>query len=337
MACLASIFLLSACGGGGNDDTTPPAGDGFTVAGTVNGLGGGKRVVLQNNGTGDLEITTEGPFSFPDRVPSGSAYAVTVKTQPVGQSCTIEKGTGVATANIDEVLARCTNLPAAAFSVGGRVSGLAANTTLVLQNNNGDDLTVTANGGFTFAAPLLSGASYAISVKSQPVAQICTVRQGSGTMSAANVSTVEISCAANTDVSLPEGDWQMDLCVAIRANTWGRALWRIAKQGSMTTAVNQGMVVYNNATCTGTGAPEVSGSSSLGTMVFNRSAATATLTAFWGTWNLPNGSSSPTIWARKGAHLCILGDATPSVLTTPQLVESSANLSIAGKNCYTKL
>lgn len=337
VACLASIFLLTACGGGGDDDPTPPPGDGYTVAGNVNGLGGGKRLVLQNNGTEDLEISSNGAFNFRDRVPYGSQYAVTIKAQPLGQTCAIDKGTGAMTGNVSDVVARCTDLPAASFTVGGTVAGLAANTTLVLQNNSGDDLAVSANGGFTFAAPLASGADFAVTIKTQPNGQTCSVNNGAGTMAAANVASVGITCTSNADVSLPEGDWQMDFCVAFQANTWGRSLWRITKQGPMNVAVSQGMVVYNNAQCSGTGNSQVVGVSSLGTMVFNRTAATATLTAFWGTWNPPAGSSRPTIWARKGAHLCILGDTVPSILTTPQLVESAANFSIAGKNCYTKL
>ena len=39
----------------------------------------------------------------------------------------------------------------------------------------------------------------------------------------------------------------------------------------------------------------------------------------------------------EGAYLCALGDASPSILPTPDSVESAANLSIAGKSCYTKL
>ena len=76
---------------------------------------------------------------------------------------------------------------------------------------------------------------------------------------------------------------------------------------------------------------------SLGTVVFDRSGANAALTAFWGLWNQPTGLASRTVWARKGTYLCALGDASPSILPTPDSVESAANLSIAGKSCYTKL
>src|SRR6202021_2284305 len=47
----------------------------------------------------------------------------------------------------------------ATFTVGGTVAGLTSGT-LVLADNGGDDLTVSANGSFTFATPLATGAAY---------------------------------------------------------------------------------------------------------------------------------------------------------------------------------
>ncbi|MDH5721507.1 MAG: hypothetical protein OEZ13_12950, partial [Spirochaetia bacterium] len=45
------------------------------------------------------------------------------------------------------------------YSIGGSVTGVSAGT-LVLQNNAGDNLTITADGNFTFAAQLTSGSAY---------------------------------------------------------------------------------------------------------------------------------------------------------------------------------
>ena len=44
---------------------------------------------------------------------------------------------------------------AASFTVGGTVSGLSG--TVVLQDNGGDNLSVSANGSFTFATALPTG------------------------------------------------------------------------------------------------------------------------------------------------------------------------------------
>ena len=67
------------------------------------------------------------------------------------------------------------------YSVGGTVSGLSG--TVVLQDNGGDDLSVDADGPFTFATPVANGAAYAVTVKTNPSGQGCTVSNGSGTVS----------------------------------------------------------------------------------------------------------------------------------------------------------
>ena len=77
--------------------------------------------------------------------------------------------------------------------MGGTVSGLSG--TVVLQDNGGDDLSVTANGPFTFATALASGAAYSVTVKTNPSGQTCAVSGGSGTVASANVTSVAVSCA----------------------------------------------------------------------------------------------------------------------------------------------
>jgi hypothetical protein len=77
------------------------------------------------------------------------------------------------------------------YTIGGTVSGLTG--TLVLQNNGGDNLSLTTNGSFTFSKALSSGAAYAAAVLTQPSGEICTVSSGSGTASA-KVTTVSVQC-----------------------------------------------------------------------------------------------------------------------------------------------
>lgn len=80
-------------------------------------------------------------------------------------------------------------------SVGGSVSGLTG--TLILQNNGGDDLGIAADGTFTFAKEIASGGAYAVSVLQQPAGQTCAVANGSGTMGAADVANVSVTCVTN--------------------------------------------------------------------------------------------------------------------------------------------
>jgi uncharacterized repeat protein (TIGR03803 family) len=82
----------------------------------------------------------------------------------------------------------------ASYTVGGTVSGLASGESLTLQNNGGFDLVVTANGSFTFMAAQPTGASYAVTVLTQPSGQTCTVANGSGTVADSNITNVAVTC-----------------------------------------------------------------------------------------------------------------------------------------------
>jgi hypothetical protein len=171
----------------------------FTVGGTVSGLVG-SGLVLQDNGTSNLSVSGNGAFTFTTRVASGAAYAVTVLTNPTvpSQTCVVGNGAGsIGSANVTNVTVTCTS---SSFTVGGTVAGLATGASLVLQNNGGDNRTVSANGGFTFATSVASGGSYVVTVLTQPTSpsQTCTVTSGSGTVGGGNVTTVAIACSTNS-------------------------------------------------------------------------------------------------------------------------------------------
>ena len=91
------------------------------------------------------------------------------------------------------------------YSVGGTVSGLSG--TVVLQDNGGDTLSVSGNGSFTFATQLAQGAGYNVTVASYPTGQTCSVADGSGTMGAAEVTNVLVTCAAGTPASSASDDF----------------------------------------------------------------------------------------------------------------------------------
>lgn len=162
------------------------------IGGTISGLVGS--VVLQNNAGETLTATSDGAFEFATAIASGGAYAVTVATQPAGQTCTVGQGSGtVGTNPVNGIAVVCA---ANAYTVAGAVTGLAG--TVVLQNNGGDPLTLSADGAFTFTVPVAQGAAYDVTVLTQPATQTCTVSNGSATMGAANVTNVAVACAANT-------------------------------------------------------------------------------------------------------------------------------------------
>ena len=90
-------------------------------------------------------------------------------------------------------------LPPATYSVSGVVSGLSG-TGLVLRNNDGDDLAIASSGTFTFDSKLASNATYSVTVKTHPTSltQTCAVSNGTGTVAAANVTSMLVSCVTRT-------------------------------------------------------------------------------------------------------------------------------------------
>jgi unsaturated chondroitin disaccharide hydrolase len=110
------------------------------------------------------------------------------------------------------------------YTVGGTVAGLAG-TGLVLQNNGGNNLPVSANGGFTFGTPVASGGAYAVTVLTQPTspAQTCAVTGGAGTVGSANVTNVAVTCPPPS--ACPTGQTVCGgACVAIGTGVAGCAL-----------------------------------------------------------------------------------------------------------------
>jgi hypothetical protein len=99
----------------------------FTVGGTVSGVPSGSGpsgLVLLDNGGDSLAFPfgSNGAFTFPTALPSGSAYNVTVHSSPAGESCSVANASGtVGGANITNVTITCgvsNALPASITSIG---------------------------------------------------------------------------------------------------------------------------------------------------------------------------------------------------------------------------
>jgi hypothetical protein len=87
------------------------------------------------------------------------------------------------------------------YTIGGTISGLSG--TVVLQNNSGDNKSISANGSFTFATGLHNADAYSVTVLTQPAGQTCSVSTGSGTVSAANVTSISVACTTNPVTPTP--------------------------------------------------------------------------------------------------------------------------------------
>lgn len=198
---LLVVLCIAACDTPTDDDDAP---DLYAVGAMVSGLDG--TVVLQNNGADDLSSTADGPVTFATRLPTGSAYNVTVLTQPAGQTCTVTGGSGVvATANVTSVQVACTTNT---YSIGGTMTGLVG-VGCVLQNNGGDDLALATDGAFAFPTRLPTGTAYAATVFAQPIGptQTCAVTNGAGAVADGDVTDIAVSCT----VDRPACDTYTDL------------------------------------------------------------------------------------------------------------------------------
>ena len=187
---IAFVVCLIAAALSGCHDTNAPSSPIF-VSGTATGLTGS--VVLKNGGGASLTVTANGKFSFPVPIAVGSHYAVTVQTQPAGQTCTVSNGSGTAgPTNVADVALTCTTNTQ---TLGGTVSGLLG--SLVLQFNGGGPLTITADGPFAFPTPLANTSAYAVTVRAQPADQTCMLADGSGIVGTANITNKTVTCITN--------------------------------------------------------------------------------------------------------------------------------------------
>jgi hypothetical protein len=93
--------------------------------------------------------------------------------------------------------------PPVTYTVGGTVVGLAG-SGLELQLNGGATLAVISAGAFAFPTTLSSGATYSVTVATQPssLTQTCVVTRGSGTVGTANVADVAVACAPSPFTAL---------------------------------------------------------------------------------------------------------------------------------------
>ena len=144
---------------------------------TLSWLTGGATTVSINNGVGSQTATSTGSVSV-------SPSTTTTYTLTAANS----NGTTTAAATVTVTIPT--------YTIGGTLSGLT--DTVVLQNNGGDSLTTSANGAFTFATATTSGGTYNVTVLSQPSNQTCSVSNGSGTVSSANITSVTVSCTTNS-------------------------------------------------------------------------------------------------------------------------------------------
>ena len=182
---LAALLLtlgLAACGGKASYD----------VSGTITGLSN-EGLVLANAGEPLPLPAGSTTFTFKKRIDYGTDYNITVQTQPAHMTCGVSGGSGSAGHYLSiDALVTCNQN---AYKVGGTISGLTVDG-LVLINGTTTTTVGKDSTAFTMNGSVAYGASYGVSVNTQPTGLVCTVAPGTGTgtMGEADVTTVQITC-----------------------------------------------------------------------------------------------------------------------------------------------
>ena len=164
----------------------------FALGGSISGLNGSGLVLA--NGSDTLAVPANATtFTLPTQVAYTSSYNVKVAVQPAGLACAVTQGSGTMPANaVTDVVVTCTDQP---FSLGGTIAGLGQNTGLVLVNGS-DPLTVSPGAtSFTMRTPVAFGSTYNVTANTTPTGLTCTVMNGSGSMGAANVTNIAVTCS----------------------------------------------------------------------------------------------------------------------------------------------
>ncbi len=100
------LAAAAACGGGSGGGSSK-----HSVTVSVQGLTGSGLVLTNTAGGGageDLAVNADGTASFPTQLSSGTAYAVTVKTQPSGQTSTAAPATASGTMDATDITVNVT-------------------------------------------------------------------------------------------------------------------------------------------------------------------------------------------------------------------------------------
>ena len=182
LAAMTTVFALAGCGGGGGGSGGNGGGGSGgapqpqTVGGTASGVDG-SGLTLQINGANDITVNANGSFTF-GALPSGTAYTVTVRTQPSSprQSCSVTNGTGtIASGAVTNVAVSCRSLvgkflyvpnlgshDVSAYAINTTTGALTAigaavptgNSPLSVSTDPTERFIYTSNSGFA-AAPLM--------------------------------------------------------------------------------------------------------------------------------------------------------------------------------------
>ena len=100
------------------------------------------------------------------------------------------------------------NSSSTTYSIGGTLTGLMsspsgpANSILLRNNVNNDQILLSSNGNFTFPSIVEDGSNFGIEIGNQPnqPAQTCTVSNANGTVNGGDITNISVQCDAALSV-----------------------------------------------------------------------------------------------------------------------------------------
>jgi len=118
---MTAAAALAACGGGSKSASSSS----FTIGGTISGLTTGSVVLA--NGTATVTVAAGATsWVFASSFDSGSAYSVTVETQPAGVLCEVSGGSGATLpGDLTDVAVDCTSTNEWTWVTGGNADNAA--------------------------------------------------------------------------------------------------------------------------------------------------------------------------------------------------------------------
>ncbi|WP_348673859.1 choice-of-anchor U domain-containing protein [uncultured Abyssibacter sp.] len=181
----------------------------YSVSGNISGVGtGGSNGQWEAFVEGSLVADgplTDGAVIYASGVADGASYEVTASPSG-GLVCTVANATGtVSGGDITGVDISCST--PSTFSLSGAISGIPGTNSMGQWELLSEGFIVNdgglRNGAVTYTASIADGSDY--EVRAQPSSGLtCTVANGSGTVSGADITDIDISCsqAAKSSVDL---------------------------------------------------------------------------------------------------------------------------------------
>ncbi|MFV2057871.1 MAG: Ig-like domain-containing protein [Thiohalomonadales bacterium] len=172
----------------------------YMIQGSVTGLAD-DGLVLQLNRDNNLPVIADtNEFTFPDALPDGSDYKVSVFQQPTRANariqCDVSNSAGkIAGKNIADINVACI----VTYTVSVTVDGYTTGNDMLIRNNGTDDLIINENGLYVFAAGLSDSAPYNVSIvtPNTELKTSCSVANNIGKINGAGIIDVLLFCNDN--------------------------------------------------------------------------------------------------------------------------------------------